>query len=226
MFIDECIKDIITYANIIQYLRIPHKILSSTEKAFILLLTKHYIYITDCVDSECENVIEELKKYKIKIISTLNYKLFELLKIKFKNTDICSQAVYCGEKLENKNLMQLKKEDLEYVKKSYRDGNHEKEIEETFKNNNLLGYYENNELIGYVGRHADYSIGILFVKEKFRKKGYGSIILKTAFLFWENQVPFTHIIIGNTASENLHKKIQCKFGKKKVYWLYNDDFIC
>jgi len=144
MYIDECIKDTITYANIIQYLRMPHKILLSTEKAFILLLTKHYIYITDCVDSECESIIEELKKYKIKIISTLNYKLFEILKIKFKNTDICSQAVYCGEKLENNNLIQLKKEDLEYVKKSYRDGNHEKEIEETFKNSNLLGYYENN----------------------------------------------------------------------------------
>jgi hypothetical protein len=226
MFIDECIKDTITYANIIQYLRMPHKILLSTEKAFILLLTKHYIYVADCIDSECENIINELKKYDIKIIVTLSDKLFELLKIKFKCSDICSQAVYCGEKLVNNNLMLLKKEDLEYVKKTYRDGAEEKEIEETFKNNNLLGYYENNELIGFIGRHVDYSIGMLFVKEKFRKKGYGSIILKTAFLFWENQVPFSHIIIGNIASENLHKKIQCKFGKKKVYWLWNDDFIC
>jgi predicted GNAT family N-acyltransferase len=226
MFIDECIKDTITYANIIQYLRMPHKILLSTEKAFILLLTKHSFYITDCVDSECDNIINELKKYKIKIITTLNQKLFELLKKIFKNADICSQAVYCGEKLENNKLMQLKKEDLEYVKKTYRGENHEKEIEEIFKENNLLGYYENNELIGYVGRHLHYSIGLLYVKEKFRKKGYGSTILKTAFLFWENQVPFTHIIIGNTVSENLHKKIHCKFGKKKVYWLYNDDFIC
>jgi hypothetical protein len=88
MFIDECIKDTITYANIIQYLRMPHKILLSTEKAFILLLTKHSFYITDCVDSECDNIINELKKYKIKIITTLNQKLFELLKKKFKKKKI------------------------------------------------------------------------------------------------------------------------------------------
>ena len=84
-----------------------------------------------------------------------------------------------------------------------------------------MGYYENNELIGIIGRHVDHSIGMLYVKEKFRKKGYGSIILKAGFNFWENQIPFSHIVVGNIASEKLHKKLECKIGKKIVYWLFN-----
>ena len=222
MYIDECIKDKITYANIIQYLTMEHKLLLSTSNAFILLLTKYNIYVVDCMDSEYENIFKELEKYdNIKIITIMNEKLYELIKTKFKHIDICSQAVYCGEKITNKNLMYLKKEDLEFVKKIYDDRTDGKELEETFKNNNLLGYYENNQLIGMIGRHIDNSIGMLYVIEKFRKKGYGSIILKAAFNFWENQIPFSHIEIGNIPSEKLHKKLECQFGKKIVYWLFN-----
>ena len=221
MYIDECLKDKITYANLEQYLKMEHKLLLSTSKAFILLLTKYNIYVVDCVDSEYENIFKELEKYDIKIITLMNKKLYELIKSKFKEINICSQAVYCGEKIEDKNLKILKKEDLEFIKKIYNDGTDGKEVEETFKNNNLLGYYENNELIGFIGRHVDSSIGMLYVKEKYRKKGYGSIILKAGFNFWENQIPFSHIIIGNIASEKLHKKLECKIGKKIVYWLFN-----
>ncbi len=84
-----------------------------------------------------------------------------------------------------------------------------------------MGYYENNQLIGIIGRHNDNSIGMLYVLEKFRKKGYGSIILRAAFNLWENQIPFSHIKIGNIPSEKLHKKLECQFGKKIVYWLFN-----
>ena len=221
MYIDECLKDKISYANLVQYLTMEHKLLLSTSNAFILLLSKYNIYVADCIDSECENLIKEFEKYNIKLITIMNDKLYELIKLKYKYQSISNQAVYFGEKIKDKNLMYLKKEDLEYVKKTYDNGEDEREVEESFKNNNLLGYYENNELIGFIGRHLDYSIGMLYVKEKYRKKGYGSIILKSGFNFWENQIPFSQIIIGNIPSEKLHQKIGCQFGKKKIYWLWN-----
>ena len=201
MYIDECLKDKISYANLVQYLTMEHKLLLSTSNAFILLLSKYNIYVADCIDSECENLIKEFEKYNIKLITIMNDKLYELIKLKYKYQSISNQAVYFGEKIKDKNLMYLKKEDLEYVKKTYDNGEDEREVEESFKNNNLLGYYENNELIGFIGRHLDYSIGMLYVKEKYRKKGYGSIILKSGFNFWENQIPFSQIIIGNIPSE-------------------------
>ena len=222
MYIEECLKDRITYANLQQYINSEHEVLLSTQNSFIVLLPKCNVYIADCKDAECDNLFKELSKYNIKVITIFNDKLFELLKSRYKGYDVSYQALYDGEKLEkNKNLIYLKKEDLDYAKNTYNNGNNKSGVEEAFKANNLLGYYENNELIGYIGRHADCSIGYLYVKEKFRKKGYGSLILKSVYSFWENQIPFSHIIIGNIASENLHKKIGCKFGKKKIYWLWN-----
>ena len=222
MYIDECLKDKITYANLHQYINSENKILLSTENAFIVLLPKKNIYVADCKDSECENLFKELNKYDIKVITIFSDKLFELLKPNYKGYNVSYQALYDGEIGEkNKNLIYLKKEDLEYVKNTYNDGNNKSGVEEAFKSNNLLGYYENGELIGYIGRHMDGSIGYLHVKEKFRRKGYGSLILKSVYSFWDNQVPFTHVIIGNIPSENLHKKLGCKFGEKKIYWLWN-----
>ena len=223
MYIDECLKDKITYSNLQQYINFEHKILLSTEKSFIVLMPKYNIYIADCKDSECENLAKELNKYNINIITIFNDNLFELIKSKFKGNNVSYQAYYDGEKIEkNKNLIYLKEEDLDYVKNTYNNGEYKSEVEESFKTKNLLGYYENGKLIGFIGRHIDGSIGMLYVKEEFRRKGYGSIILKSVYSFWENQVPFSHVIIGNIASENLHKKIGCKFGKKKIYWLWNE----
>jgi len=222
MYIDECLKDEITYANLHQYINSAHKILLSTENAFIILLPKYNIYIADCKNTECGNLCEELNKYNINIMTIWNDNLFELMKPKFKNSNVSHQAFYDGEKPEkNKNLINLKKEDLDYVLNTYNGGNNKREVTEAFKSNNLLGYYEKGELIGFIGRFTDSSIGMLYVKQEYRRKGYGAIILKSVYSFWDNQVPFSHVIIGNTASENLHKKIGCKFGKKKIYWLWN-----
>ena len=220
MYIDECLKDKITYANLIQYMKLEHELLFSTKNAFILFLPKLDVYIADCIDSECENLVKELEKYKINLITIFSDKLFELIIPKFKRSGKCYQAVYTGEKIENNgNLIHLKKEDLEYVKNTYNNGKDKEEVERTFKENNILGYYENNELIGFIGRHSEHSIGMLYVKEKFRRKGYGLLILKLTFSFFEDQVPFTQIYTDNIASLNLHKKIGCEFGKKYIYWI-------
>ena len=222
MYIDECLKDKITYGNLHQFLKFEYDTLYSTKNAFILKILKHNIYVVDCIDSEVEKVKIDLEKYNATFITTWNDKLYELMKSKFKHAHKCYQAIYTGEKIKNNgNLIHLKKEDLEYVKKTYNKGEDAKEVEEGFKANNILGYYENDKLIGFVGRHLDHSIGMLYVKEEFRRKGYGSLILKLAFSFFEDQIPFTQIIVDNIASLNLHKKIGCNFGKKYVYWLCN-----
>ena len=224
MYIDECLKDKITYCNLHQYLKFEYEVLYSTENAFILKLLKLNIYVVDCINSEVEKVKIELEKYNATFITIWNDKLYQLIKSKFKYSCKCYQAIYTGEKIKNNgNLMHLKKEDLEYVKITYNKGRDAKEVEEGFKANNLLGYYENDKLIGFVGRHIEHSIGMLYVKEEFRRKGYGSLILKLAYSFFEDQIPFTQIIVDNIASLNLHKKIGCNFGKKYIYWLLNQD---
>jgi len=222
MYIDECLKDKISYCNLYQYLKFEHEILYSTENAFILKIVKLNIYVVDCIDSEVEKVKIQIENYKAIYITTWNDKLYQLMKSKFKYACKCYQAIYNGEKIKNNgNLMHLKQEDLEYVKKTYNKGEDAKEVEYGFKENNILGYYENGVLIGFVGRHFDHSIGMLYVKEEYRRKGYGSLILKLTYSFFEDQLPFTQIIIDNIASLNLHKKLDCNFGKKYVYWMCN-----
>ena len=61
MYIDECLKDKITYGNLHQFLKFEYDTLYSTKNAFILKILKHNIYIVDCIDSEVEKVKIDLK---------------------------------------------------------------------------------------------------------------------------------------------------------------------
>ena len=127
MYIDECLNDKITYANLHQYINSDHKILLSTENSFIILMPKYNIYIAGWKDSEFNNLVKELNKYNINLITIFNDNLFELIKSKFKANNVSYQAYYDGEKVEkNKKLIYLKKEDLEYVKNTYNNGNEKK----------------------------------------------------------------------------------------------------
>ena len=226
MFIEEAIKDKVTYANLIEMLKPNCEIIINNSNGFIIYHSSPdmNVLVCDCKDGFEEKFLEEILKLKKPLLQILNNKLVEMVvKNKYQiEGDPSLQAVYRGERIDSSGLISLRKEDLEFVKNTYIDGTLKEYVQHIFDENYLCGYYENNELIGYVGKHSKNNIGLLYVKPEYRRNGYGSKILRMAFSKCEdfgNPYPYTHIYETNEPSLKLHKKIGCEFGKKTITWI-------
>ena len=227
MCIDEAIKDEVTYANLIDMLKPNCKIILNEKYGFLVYHTSSDINVLlcDCKDGFEEKLLEKILELNLPLIQVFNDKLAEMLKKNNYETTggPCFQAVYKGEKINSSELINLKKEDLEFVKNTYEEGNSKEYVQHVFDANNLYGYYKNNELIGYVGKHSKNNVGLLYVKPEYRRKGIGMKLLKMAFSKCEdfgNPYPYTHIFMTNEVSLKLHKKLGCEFGKKKLTWFH------
>ena len=226
MFIDEAIKDEVTYANLIEMLKPDCKKIINETYGFLIhhISSDMNVLLCDCKDGYEEKFLEEIKKSNTNYIEVFNEKLVELLtKNNFKPESPCYQLVYRGEKIDSSELIKLKKEDLDFVKNTYDEGTSKDYVQHVFDENNLYGYYKNNELMGYVGYHSKSNLGLLYVKPEHRRAGLGSKILKMAFSKCEDfghPYPYSHIFLTNEISLKLHKKLGCEYGKKKVIWLF------
>ena len=226
MFLDEAIKDEVTYANLIEILKPECKKIFNETYGFLIYHKSSdlNIYLCDCKDGFEDKLLKEILKSNISLIQVLNDKLVEmLLNNNYMTKGPCLQAVYRGEKIDSSDLINLKKEDLEFVKNTYNDGNSKRHVQHVFDENNLYGYYKNNELVGFIGKHSKDNLGLLYVKPEYRRDGLGSKILRMAFSKFddfEHPRLYTHIFLTNEPSLKLHKKIGCEFGKKNVTWLH------
>ena len=223
---DEAIKDEVTYANLIEMLKPDCRTIINEAYGFLIYHTGSdmSVLLCDCKDGFEDKFLEEIIKSNANYIEVFNNKLVELLvKNNFKAEAPCSQLVYRGEKVDSSELVILKKEDLDLVKNTYDEGTSKEYVQHVFDENNLYGYYKNNELIGYVGNHSKSNIGLLYVKPEYRRGGYGSKILRMAFSKCEDfghPYPYSHIFLTNQISLKLHEKLGCEYGKKKVTWLF------
>ena len=85
------------------------------------------------------------------------------------------------------------------------------------------GDYGVNNLVGFVGIHAEGSIGLLKVLDEHRKKGYGAALASFAVNHQLKQgiVPFAQIEINNAQSLALMQKLGFEISNEPVYWLWS-----
>lgn len=211
------------YAHVVSALEHPKKfIISKFPDAVIIHSTISNVHVVEYEGQNLDKFCDFLKKLKIVRLQTTNETLYKKLIPHFKHHYVCTQAVY--EKKENYCPPQfglLKKEDLAYVQETY---GMEEYISQLFERNRLFGWYEDNGLTGYVAFHIDETVGALFVKPEFRKKGYGEKIMKAAFEKYNSGISFAQILKENEGSERLHQKLGCSFSSKPVYWVYDEEY--
>ena len=84
------------------------------------------------------------------------------------------------------------------------------------------GAFEEDVLVGFVGSRAEGSMGMLFVEEKYRRKGIGAALeshminLQVA----NGQTPYCQIAEGNTAAFALQEKLGLYVAEEPMWWLY------
>ena len=79
----------------------------------------------------------------------------------------------------------------------------------------------NGELCGFVGIHADGSIGIMKVLEKFRGKGLATALEGSMInvMLDKGEIPFSQIEFDNGASIGLHKKLGFEISERTLFRL-------
>lgn len=88
----------------------------------------------------------------------------------------------------------------------------------------VYGAYVGGEAVGMVGMHIQGAMGLLAVKEKYRRRGYGealeSFIINDVLL--KGKVPYCQIVEGNDKSFALQSKMGMQISKNQIFWLHKD----
>lgn len=84
----------------------------------------------------------------------------------------------------------------------------------------FLSSGKKRQLAGFIGEHAEGSMGMLEVLPQFRRMGIGAALEAHAIagLLRHGRVPFCHIFAGNRASLALQKKLGLAL-RRDMYWL-------
>ncbi len=152
----------------------------------------------------------------------------ELLEQEFhmRTTMKCYQACYTNKvplPVRHKNIKVLTKEKLGYIIENY-DCMPVEYVKERLEAGCFWGAYEQDRLIGFIGIHAEGSMGMLFVDEEYRRKGIGesleSFIINLQLT--NGQIPYCQIVEGNEASKALQEKLGLYIAQKPMWWMVRE----
>ena len=88
----------------------------------------------------------------------------------------------------------------------------------------VYGGYHSGKVAAMIGRHEEGSMGMLVVKEEYRRRGYGEIMEKFLInsLLEKGLTPYCQIIEGNTASLGLQHKLGLDISENMLYWMIKE----
>jgi len=95
-------------------------------------------------------------------------------------------------------------------------------LQDRLVNGDIFGGYSGDVLIGFVGIHAEGSIGLLKVFDKYLQRGYGKALIHFVVNHQlDNGItPFAQINVLNNKSLSLFRKIGFTISDGCVYWLF------
>lgn len=85
----------------------------------------------------------------------------------------------------------------------------------------VMGAFVDGALAGFIGTHAEGSMGMLEVFPAYRRQGLGFALEAELIrrLLSRGAIPFCHIIDGNEASLRLQRRLGMTFAGELVYWI-------
>ena len=85
----------------------------------------------------------------------------------------------------------------------------------------MYGAFQKGELLGFIGMHAEGSVGMLEVLPQHRRKGAATALMAfmTGFCLERGWVPFSQIFHGNEASLALHRRLGWALSQRPLYWV-------
>ncbi|HRX14430.1 MAG TPA: GNAT family N-acetyltransferase [Eubacteriales bacterium] len=160
-------------------------------------------------------------------VDACDTRVFEVYKkYGFVYEEVCNMYEYTGKpvKLENcpYKLSTVKVKDYKIVKSKYAYPVTLKEITYCGKNFPTSAIYDGDTLVCWCMIHRNGAIGPIYTLPQYRGKNLAVYVTNdiVAKMLQKNMRPYLLIIIGNTASENLSKKIGFNANGAQVGWGY------
>lgn len=174
-----------------------------------------------------EKLLRGIPKSRLVVAHNRGLAEFLMRELGYKNPVPCYQAVYRGKPFDLKDTGELK---IRLMREDEADIAYEiyfRSIEdalEHIRRGLVYGGYVKEEAACTIGMHMQGAMGILEVKENFRRRGYGEIMEKFLIndLLGKGLVPYCHIVEGNVASLALQSKLGLEISKDLLYWLHKE----
>ena len=157
-----------------------------------------------------------------------NISLAELVenKLGYKKRVPCNQAVYARQPFEISNsdleIRLMQEEDAKEASDMYFDSLDR--AKEHIRQGLVYGGFRGGKIAAMIGRHEEGSMGLLVVKEEYRRRGFGEIMEKFLInsLLEKGLTPYCQVIEGNTASLSLQRKLGLDISKNLLYWMIKE----
>lgn len=158
------------------------------------------------------------------VVTGRNLAEYAISKFDFETILECHQFAYMKKEApESGNKLRMRTatlDDLGFIMKHY-DLVEEEELRNDINRGAILmGEYE-DVIIGFVGEHAEGSIGLLFVLPEYRQMGFAIEleVAKIRSMLADGYIPFGQVVVGNEKSLRLQNKLGFTESDEHVYWL-------
>lgn len=135
----------------------------------------------------------------------------------------CCQAVYLGKEppaATEEDIRPLTGEHLDFLQANYRHEDSEY-LAWLLERRALFGAFREEKLVGFIGKHAEGSMGLLEVLPSFRRQGVGESLERflIAREVERGNLPYCHVFTDNQASLALQQKLGLTLAEGSVIWL-------
>lgn len=223
--------DYLLNASIIEPIRCGSvEILFASDNCVLVKDLSSSVYMLQTEDfSLAERLIEE-NLPNMQMLVVHNQRLLELAqgKFHFERPVPCFQAVYRGDPFpllppEGFEMKRMALDEIDGACEMY--GFSRERAEEHILKGLVFAGYEAGKLVAMIGMHLQGSMGLLFIRESSRRKGYAEYMEKFLIdrLLEKNLVPYCQIVEGNFPSLRLQKKLGLEISSSLLYWLHREE---
>ena len=197
------------------------RILYASDKAVLIVADSGWVHMLSCEDRELG--LELIKTHQPPWVVLHQMDMREAVAgLGYRIGDECWQSAYTKTTPMEETLADIRRLDRRFLKRiadNYELAD-EEEIDALLDAGVIYGAFAGGELAGFIGKHEEGSVGLLFVFPEFRRMGIAEALERNYVNreLAEGNVAYGQIFVGNTPSRQLQEKLGMDFSDKFICW--------
>lgn len=197
------------------------RILYASDKAVLIVADSSWVHMLSCEDRELG--LELIKTHQPPWVVLHQMDMREAVAgLGYRIGDECWQSAYTKTTPMEETLADIRRLDRRFLKRiadNYELAD-EEEIAALLDAGVIYGAFAGGELAGFIGKHEEGSVGLLFVFPEFRRMGIAEALERNYVNreLAEGNVAYGQIFVGNTPSRQLQEKLGMDFSDKFICW--------